>query len=796
MRGAARIRHGVRRLKGQLSRPPGAPSPATALDDALLAGAISNDRPSPAKLCETFRSPHDTAELAAIAGLPAADIGLRQIAADALGGRAPYFDRHIEGALPPDWLAVPEGERWPLLPTECFDHADFTKYGDLRLLWELGRLQAAPTLLAASMVGARGESIDLALRLIYDFREKNPVGWGPHWLAGLEAGLRIFSLLWTWALHATKNDETTLLLAASLVENGRFVERHLSIKSVSNNHLIGEVAALYCLGCAMPQLADAARWRDRGRSILDRELRAQVLSDGVQGERAIEYHRFVLEFYLQAILWGRAGDENLELVWGDKLRAMLRPLAALTGPDGHLVSLGDDDGGRVVRFDNRPRRDARALLSAGTRLLGAPDLGLVAGEPDGEALWLIGSAGTAGMSGPLPEVESFPVAGWFSSRFGDPAGEAGLPGGHLVFRAGSMGQGGAGHSHVDQLAMTLTLAGNPVFIDGGTYLYNGPQRWRDHFRGAGAHSLVRLGGVDPAIPLAPPDRFGWAEKADAHCEASHAGRVARYWDAVREGDRAPSGRRQTVARRILQIPPGFVILLDDLPAPQADADFGTESLPVELLWLCAPGMEPRWQPSAETAIEGPQGRGSGGSCAVPGMNFHALRLKHRERTALLAHFFVPEGLYPFHREGNNDPPAGWYSEDYGIRVATAQTGFAGRGEGDMLLLSLLADPGSYPRLERSHLEIGPEGDFRLEISKELDETLKISFRRRGETAVAQVNWVDGLEIESSLAMATLGSGGRLRSLFAVQARRISYRGRNLLAEADAESGLFFEKEWS
>ena len=804
MRGAARIRGSLRRLSGRLRRPGHAPSPARFLEDALLPAALTGNRADPAKLREGFRFLHDRERLAAIAAAPAADLGLSEIADAALCGRAPFFDRQIAGALPPDWLAVPDGGRWPLLPAACFDHADFTRHGDLRQLWELGRLQSAPTLLAAARVCGRREPAEQALRLIYDFRERNPVGWGPHWIAGLEAGLRIFSLLWSWALLDPHDDESTLLLAASLVENGRFVESHLSIKPVSNNHLIGEVAALYSLGSAMPHLADAARWRDLGRSLLDGELTAQLLPDGMQAEQAIEYHRFVLEFYLQALLWGRANGENLEPAWGDRLRGMLHPLAALTGPDGMLVSIGDDDCGRVIRLDGRPRRDPRATLAVGANLLGGDGLGSLASRVDGEALWLLGPEAASADAGggppaahPLPAVEAFSDAGLFVSRFGEAVGGAAVPPGHLVFKAGPMGQGGAGHSHVDQLSLTLSLAGSPVLVDGGTYLYNGPQAWRDHFRGGSAHSILRVGGRDPAIAQPAPDRFGWAERCDARCLARHAGSVVRFWDATREGDRDASGRRRGVWRSVLQIPPGLLLVIDEVSAAEADADPNSAALPLELLWLCAPGIEPRWQPAAGTAkLAEPGEKRSGGRCGVPGMEFHGLRLQQGERTVLLAHFFAQRGLHPFHSEGQDDPPVGWFSRDYGSKEPVALTGLAGEGEGHVLVLSLLADPSAHPRLEHSGLENGPEGDFRLEISGELDETLRVSFRRHGEEAVRQLDWVEGLEIESGLALAAIGPRNELRALFAKAPRRLSYGGRDLLAEADAGTGLFFEKEWS
>ncbi len=797
MRGAARIRRALRRFRGRMGRPGTAPDPAAVLEDGLLESYCRGGRPDVTGLREAFRFFHSPEELDDVAARPEADRGLSEIARRLRGGAQPFFDHELEGPLPPDWLTVPDGGRWTMLPSASYDHVDFVRWGDVRQIWEPARLQAAPALLAAQRLGGDEEMGALAMDLVADFRARNPVGWGPHWIAGLEAGLRVFSLLWSWALHPRLGDEDTLLLAASLLENGRFVESHLSLKEIANNHLIGEAAALYVLGCALPAFTDSARWRDRGRTLLDRELSAQVLADGVQGEQAVEYHRFVLEFYLQARLWGEAAGEDMHAHWQRTLRAMFRPLAALTGPDGLLISLGDDDGGRILRLDDRHRRDARGLLALGCRLLDLEGLGPLAGKVDGEALWLLGPARAdlAPDVGELPAVESFPRAGWYSSRFGDRDPATGLPSGHLVFKAGPMGRGSAGHSHADQLSLTLSLGGEPVLVDPGTYLYNGPQEWRDYFRGARAHSLLRVGDRDPARPLPAPDRFGWEEMARAETELALAGNRIRYWQASREGDRDPGGHPLRVGRRVLQIPPGLVLVLDQLPPQGADAEREPEALPLELNWQCAPGVDARWQPAVETEIEGPQGRGSGGHSSVPGIAFHALRLKREEKTTLLAHFFAPEGLFPFHRRGEESPPAGWASSDYARREPAAQTGLAGRAHGSLLIASLFADPRCYPRLERSALELGPGGDFRLEITRELDEIIRASFCRAGGETVPAVGWIEELDIEAPFALAILGPEEQLRFLFAIAARRIRYKGQDLLAEEEAESEIFFEKEW-
>ncbi|MEZ4397531.1 MAG: heparinase II/III family protein [Candidatus Krumholzibacteriia bacterium] len=709
MRGLGRLRRAGRRLRGSLARPPRVAAPAAALAAAGCGDVI--------RLRAAFRPVHDEATLAAIARDPAADCGLSGLAAGLREGRLPVFDHALPPPLLPDWSRVPGGGQWPRMPAGCYDHADFTAHGDVRQLWELGRLQALPTLAAAARLDAAqaDATCHVALALLADFRARNPVGFGPHWIAGLESGLRIFSLLWTWQLlpAAQHTEEFTQFLAAALLENGRFTAAHLSEKTVANNHLLGEAAALYCLGCALPSLPESAAWRARGAAILDRELPLQVLGDGVLAEQAVDYHRFVLDFLVQCLLWGRAADDAAATAWRPVAAAMLPPLTALTAPDGQLLAWGDDDTGRVLRLDARPRRDARPLLALGARLLQV-DLGpLGAPTPDGEALWLGGAAVAAATppDGAGPPTR-FAEAGWHCARFGEAVGAAGLAGGHLGVKAGPMGRGGAGHGHADALALDLAFGGRPLLVDPGTYLYNGPQRWRDHFRGAAAHSLLRVGRRDPATPLPPPDRFGWERKSRAVLVDSPAPLPGALldWTAWRRGDRDAAGAPVGVCRRVVLLAPDLLLVVD----AAAQESGASASLDLELHWQAAPGLAPikpaGGQPSAR--------------CEATGLVLRELTLGEGGAPRLALYCFVPAALDSEVQIGQEEAPAGWVSPSYGEREPATHWRLAGSGSAPAFCLSLLADPAG--RFRGCRLANGDApGAFRLEIAREGADTRKM-----------------------------------------------------------------------
>ena len=801
MRGSWRLRRVLRRLEGRLQRPAPPIAPETLLAAALAPSQLRAGRPDAARLREAFRPIHGPAALDALAMLPGADDGLTAMAEGAARGALPWFDRILPAALPPDWLRVPGGARWPLLPETAHQPEDFIRHGDIALLWELGRLQALPALAAAARVTGDPAPARLGLDLLADFRRANPVGWGPHWLSGLEAALRIHSLLWAWMLLPDPGAADTLLLAASLVENARYIETHLSLKAIANNHLVGEASGLHALGCALPCLTGASRWRERGRELLDRELPRQILPDGVDGEQAVSYHRFVLELYLHAVLWSRAAGDDPAPAWRSRLAAMLPPLAALTGPDGRLVALGDDSGARVLRLDGAPLADARGLVDAAARLLGAAVPGSPAGPPRGTGLWLLGPQPPARPpAGEAAPAASFPDAGWYAARFGPPvsggtpdtgdtpergavAGGApvsgGVPGGHLVFRAGPMGRGGAGHSHLDLLALTLSLNGEPILVDPGTYLYNAPLPWRDRFRGAGGHSLLRAGGGDPARPVAAPDRFGWVTRARAVLEDAATGEPPWLWQGLREGDRDGAGRPLAVSRALVLLPPGWLVVLDEVVAaggavgghaagdvaaggaPEgaaaAGAGDGGEPVPLELLWQCAPGLSARWD-----ADGGPRRESEDMACRF-------LRLARGERTVLEALLFAPAGLAPRVRTGETSPPAGWAAPDYGVKAAAPEVALAGAAPLPARLVSVLIDPAG-PPLASAALSWGPRGEARLELAGEDGGRLRLASLPRGAAPAPLGGWTGGPAGDCFLAAAVLGPGGEVRGAAALTRR--------------------------
>jgi hypothetical protein len=108
---------------------------------------------------------------------------------------------------------------------------------------------------------------------------------------------------------------------------------------------------------------------------------------------------------------------------------------------------------------------------------------------------------------------AFPKGGYFvlGDQYGTPAEVS------AVFDAGPLGYLSiAAHGHADCLSFTLSLAGEQVLIDPGTYCYHSDLEWRNYFRSTAAHNTLRIDGRDQSEMGGP---FMWLHRAQPTVES-------------------------------------------------------------------------------------------------------------------------------------------------------------------------------------------------------------------------------------------------------------------------------------
>lgn len=179
------------------------------------------------------------------------------------------------------------------------------------------------------------------------------------------------------------------------------------------------------------------------------QIKEQILTDGLHYERSIMYHKIVLEDILRvySVLDGRKEYRND----AEKLLLVIETMAGALAS----VSCGFSKTPLFNDAGNNVAKDTDTLLKAVREITGR---------------------------GILAEQTSFEVAGYYKLYAGKST---------LLFDCGQIGPSYmGGHAHCDCLSFELSIGGRILFINSGTYQYQG--RLRQFFRSTMAHNTIMI----------------------------------------------------------------------------------------------------------------------------------------------------------------------------------------------------------------------------------------------------------------------------------------------------------------
>jgi hypothetical protein len=598
-----------------------------------------------------------------------ARVRLKEAAEGLLGGRWPVLGRERDDMAPaPDWFLDPGTGRRAPDRAYCFDidHRDAAEVGDVKQVWEPSRHQHLTVLAAAYHLGGDERYAQAVATQLRSWWRASPFLSGIHWTSGIELGVRLLSWVWIrrlldgWA-GAGPLFEGDRAFLQQLRHHQEWLARLPSHGSSANNHVLAELAGQFAAGCAFPWFPESAAWRAAAAARLERELARQTFADGLNRELATEYHGFALELGLAAALEGELADHPLGNQAWDTLRRMTDALAAVVDVRLRPPRQGDADGGHGLLLDGPGYDRWASLLATGVALFGpAPWWPDVPRADVRTALWTR-LAGRPPPAGARPERRPslFPGAGMALLR-----DQPGRPG-ELWCRADHGPHGYlsiAAHAHADALAVEVRVGGVDVLADPGTYCYGSQPAWRAYFRSTMAHNTLEVGGVDQSVAAGP---HLWTRQARAELEqaAGLDGGPVAEWRAAHHGYRrlrppAVHHRGVRLDRRARRL-----VIEDRLDTGGAHD--------CRLAFHLGPEIA--------CTLEG-------------GRAVLAWRDDQGPRRAALT---LPGGLAWRRLEGQTNPPAGWYSPTFGVRVPTVTLLGSGRvGRGQVLITILQLDPGS------------------------------------------------------------------------------------------------------
>jgi Heparinase II/III-like protein/Heparinase II/III N-terminus len=426
----------------------------------------------------------------------------------------------LDLGLPPRWNRDPKtGIEAPRVYGKLLDYRDPDLVGDIKYLWEPNRHLQLVTLAQAYALSGKRRYYDALAEQLESWFIACPYGLGPNWASALEAGIRLVNWAIAWQLvQPIQSEDFKARWLRSVYEHAHFIRHWLSAHSSANNHLVGEATGLFIAGLTWPHWPELREWASAAKAIVEREALAQNAPDGVNREQAVWYQQFVLDMLLACLLAGKANGAWFSPDYEARLEAMMDYLASIMDAGGNVPMLGDADDGYLTRLDPDPAFSPyRSALALGAVLFRRGDFKLKAGALDDRACWLLGAGAGAqyealeAESTRLPVRQSFPEGGYYivGADFDTPQEIRAL------VDAGPLGYTSiAAHGHADALSFTLSLGGREFLVDPGTYAYHTQERWREYFRGTGAHNTVRIDGRDQSEH---GGAFMWLKHARAGC---------------------------------------------------------------------------------------------------------------------------------------------------------------------------------------------------------------------------------------------------------------------------------------
>ncbi len=298
---------------------------------------------------------------------------------------------------------------------------------DVKVPWELARMQHLPTLAWAFALAKAGEAdfqppefyVRAVRNQILDFIATNPPRFGVNWSCTMDVAIRISNWLVACDLlrqyGAEFDPEFEEAFRRSVWEHADYIANHLEWnETLRANHYLADIAGLLFCAAYLPRSEESDRWLMLAVEELNAEINLQFLPDGGNFEGSTAYHRLSGEMALYSVALmmaltdterkgGRRVSLPLHLVPGTesrspctaenfkRLRGVAQFITGITRPDGTIPQIGDNDSGRFLKLQPAVSRndkgkweenstDCRHLVAAISGLFDDEEYRAFAGE--------------------------------------------------------------------------------------------------------------------------------------------------------------------------------------------------------------------------------------------------------------------------------------------------------------------------------------------------------------------------------------------------------------------------------
>ena len=410
------------------------------------------------------------------------------------------------------WSFTFNNDDWPTLRSDKYNFNSPNTGNDIRKNWELNRHRQFAKLSKAYFVTGDIKYLKELSQLFYDWNAHNPFLWGPEWSSPMEISIRLIN----WAISAAFLSRSKILDSTSkqLLDDFvqgiwtmyRYISRHYSKYSSANNHTIIEALGVLCASLIFHD----SRHTQSSLSLLQEELKQQNFLDGVNKEQSLHYQFFEMEAVCLAVHFLRSACYKVPAEIIDVLSKMIEYCYSCSVGNHRYIEFGDNDKGCIVNLSSSEKQYEDYVLAFGSLLL-QKDKTYIQNDTCCETLYwffdknYISSHLEKGYFG-FKRLLNYPNGGLSIIR--DTSSNV-----VCAFDYGPLGLGRlAAHGHADALSFQFYFDSEPVFIDSGTFIYNGNIELRNKFRSTAMHNTVTINCANQSAIEGP---FLWGCRADA-----------------------------------------------------------------------------------------------------------------------------------------------------------------------------------------------------------------------------------------------------------------------------------------
>jgi len=405
-----------------------------------------------------------------------------------MAGQLTFFSRRVTNTKrPPDWFCNPFSKKMHGRKTAYWSQANDPKFGDIKIIWEISRMDWALVLSKMYAISRNNQYIQELNYWLIHWNNHNMPQTGPNWVCAQEAAIRLIQVLLCAHILNQKQPLPALIDFVSSHCRRIALTRHYA-NAQQNNHAISEAAALFIGGMWLNSYSTMSKashkWERDGRQDLERLVQSLIADDGSFAQHSINYHRLLIstlsmvEFFRRSFNRSPFSSKYLNQV----TQAIFWIYQMVDPKTGNAPNLGGNDGARVYALSASSYTDYRPEIQLASCLIMEKRLYPI-GHWDEPLQWLQFVPDRFPNISIHRKSQFFPDGGYvtFAGKLNNSVSTWGLvrcPTDH--FRP----------HHADAFHFDLWVNGRNVLRDSGSYSYDISDSIRTYYISSSAHNTA------------------------------------------------------------------------------------------------------------------------------------------------------------------------------------------------------------------------------------------------------------------------------------------------------------------